>query len=155
MRSPLRRFERHLRPVFWIATAGTVAMWAIACSSSSSDGSNFGDGGSLSGDDDYPQGDGSTDSGAKDAAPDVVCAYSPTHNDPGCPATYSHSYQDTPCAPVGLQCGYPGAGDEGPNGCNATAGLICHGDGGITGTDAGTLADGGDAGREGTWTAVQ
>lgn len=154
MRSFLGRFERHLKPVFWLASAGTVAMWAIACSSSSSDGSNFGDGGSLSGDDAYPQGDGALpDAGGGDAH--IACEYAPIDNTTGCPATYSHSYQDQPCAPVGLQCGYPGVGDEEPNGCFATAVLMCHGDGGITDNDAGTLADGGDAGREGTWTAAQ
>ncbi len=53
------------------------------------------------------------------------CAYPPTKNPPGCPASYSSAYQGQPCSPLNLDCAYPGAGDFDANGCAATAGLWC------------------------------
>jgi hypothetical protein len=97
-----------------------------------------------------------TDSGhdASDATSDapVVCDYPPYANPVGCPAQYAYSLNGKPCAPVGLKCAYPGAGDGMSNGCYSTAMMWCYGDGGIGSVvDAG---DGGDAGS-GTWTIAQ
>jgi len=63
-----------------------------------------------------------------------ACSYPPTKkNPPGCPASYSSSYQDQPCPSLNLDCAYPGAGDFDANGCAATAGLWCRlGPGGST-----------------------
>jgi hypothetical protein len=62
-----------------------------------------------------------------------ACSYPPTKNPPGCPASYSSAYQGQPCAPLNLDCAYPGAGDFDANGCAATAGLWCRlGPGGDT-----------------------
>ncbi|HEX7664252.1 MAG TPA: hypothetical protein VF407_07080 [Polyangiaceae bacterium] len=154
MHSFSARVDRVLRPVFWLGTAATVALWVAACSSSSSaggtpDGEVVGDD-DISSDDDYPHGD----SGAKDAQADVVCEYAQPHNDPACPSSYSHSYNGQPCSPVGLSCMYPGSGDADQNGCFYTAALECQGDGGPGDLDA-ALPDGGDGGREGTWVAAQ
>jgi hypothetical protein len=54
-----------------------------------------------------------------------ACAYPPTKNPPGCPASYSYAYQGQPCSTLNLDCAYPGAGDFDANGCAATAGLWC------------------------------
>jgi len=70
----------------------------------------------------------------------------PPHNEAGCPATYDTGSLPTVCAPVGLQCVYPGQGDG--IGCMAAASLSCVA-GGVDG-DAG-----GDAGQQGRWVAAQ
>jgi len=64
------------------------------------------------------------------------------HNEAGCPATYDTSALPASCAPIGLSCTYPGAGDG--NGCNA-ANLQCSAPPGDGGSDAG----------EGRWVATQ
>jgi hypothetical protein len=89
---------------------------------------------------------------AADATADapVVCDYPPYANPVGCPTQYAYSLKGKPCAPVGLQCAYPGMGDIKSDGCGATAMMWCYGDAGL-GADA---ADSGDAGT-GTWTIAQ
>ncbi len=67
-----------------------------------------------------------------------ACSYPPANNDPACPASYSYSFYQEACSPIGLTCAYPGAGDGLANGCFATAMMWCNG-------DAGT----------GTWTVAQ
>ncbi len=79
----------------------------------------------------------------------TVCAYAPVMNDPRCPSSYSYTYSGKSCAPLGLECWYPGAGDGTADGCFATALLQCRGDGGIGTDDAAA-----DAGS-GTWAASQ
>jgi hypothetical protein len=66
-------------------------------------------------------------------------------NEAGCPATYSMSYLGEQCAPVGLVCAYPGAGDGISPGCNATAMLWC-----VAAGEASV-----DAGGIGTWIVAQ
>ena len=58
-----------------------------------------------------------------DASPD--CGYPAVHNEAGCPATYSTATLPPTCAPVGLTCDYPGAGDGTSSGCASTAVLWC------------------------------
>jgi hypothetical protein len=70
----------------------------------------------------------------------------PVVNDPRCPASYSMSYFMTACSPIGLTCGYPGAGDPSSNGCPSTAMMWCRGDGG---------ADDPDGGGTGVWVVAQ
>ncbi|MGH7284257.1 MAG: hypothetical protein ACRELY_22245, partial [Polyangiaceae bacterium] len=117
---------------------------AVACSSNNL-GTGNGDGGLIESDDIAAPLDSGKDSTTNDA-----CTYSPVDNDPACPATYSYTFSGQPCVPVGLECGYPGAGDGESNGCYATAVLICTGDAGPGDLDAGE-----DGGREGTWIAGQ
>jgi hypothetical protein len=71
--------------------------------------------------------DGTFDACACDVSPPAPppCLYPTANNPPGCPATYSHSYQGKPCDTLNLECAYPGAGDFDANGCAATAGLAC------------------------------
>jgi hypothetical protein len=87
---------------------------------------------------------------------DASCVYpDDAGNDPLCPSTYSFSFNGTACPKVGLTCGYPGAGDQGANGCFETAGLICNAaDAGVGSFDAAIFDDAGDSGI-GYWTAVQ
>jgi len=73
-----------------------------------------------------------------------VCSYPPVNNDPRCPASYSFTYAQSTCAPIGLTCAYPGQGDGTNDGCYATAMMWCRGDAG----DA-------DAGGVGTWVLAQ
>jgi hypothetical protein len=80
-----------------------------------------------------------------DAGPD--CSYPPVNNDSRCPPSYSFSYEGKPCSPIGLGCSYPGVGDQMPNGCLYSAGLLCR-------DDAGAVEAGPDAGP-GSWTAMQ
>ena len=90
-----------------LALAALVAGgWLAACSSSSASKSAA---------------DGGQDSGTD-------CGYPVVHNEAGCPATYATGSLPPTCAPVGLDCAYPGAGD-GPCG---TAILFC-----VAGPDGG------------------
>ncbi len=66
-----------------------------------------------------------------DATPD--CGYPVVHNEAGCPATYSTATLPPTCAPVGLTCQYPGAGDGTSSGCASTAVLWCMGGAGDAG----------------------
>jgi hypothetical protein len=87
---------------------------------------------------------------ASDAAADgPVCTDPRITNDPACPASYSSGNQGKPCAPIGLMCGYAGAGDGTPDGCFSTAAMWCRG-------DAGSGAAAGSTGAStGTWTVAQ
>ncbi len=52
------------------------------------------------------------------------CGFPIVHNEGGCPAAYDTATLPPTCAPVGLSCAYPGAGDG--TGCTAaTAALWC------------------------------
>ncbi len=77
----------------------------------------------------------------------VDCGFADPHNEAGCPATYDTASLPNGCAPIGLQCQYPGQGDG--SGCMAaTASLSC------VASDADGGA-GGDAGPQGRWIAAQ
>jgi len=65
----------------------------------------------------------SSQDGGTDAGPD--CGYTAAHNEAGCPATYDTANLPPTCAPVGLNCEYPGAGDGTSPGCASTAVLWC------------------------------
>ncbi len=54
-----------------------------------------------------------------------MCDYD-AGNDPRCPPAYSQLDCYSPCAPVGLSCLYPNAGDiPMSNGCQSAASLTC------------------------------
>lgn len=82
------------------------------------------------------------------------CTYPPTSNPPGCPAMYYYATPG-PCAPIGLECWYPGAGDGNSDGCYSTALLACRPP--RFPDDAGDV-DGGDSdggAQSGVWVASQ
>ena len=85
----------------------TPAAWIGACS------------GSIA----KPTGDAGGSS-FEDAGSD--CGFPEVHNEAGCPATYDTAAIPPSCSPAGLQCLYPGSGDEGP--CSV-AELYCFGGG--------------------------
>ncbi len=93
--------------------------------------------------------DGSASSDGSKTADGPICSYAPLANDPACPASYTYSFGGKACAPIGLMCGYPGAGDGTADGCFSTAMLWCRGDAGSGAGDAGADAGGG------TWVAAQ
>ena len=68
------------------------------------------------------------------------CGYAAVRNEAGCPPTYDTATLPPTCAPVGLSCSYPGAGDGVTAECAYAAGLAC-------------VAGQGDAG--GRWVAAQ
>jgi hypothetical protein len=103
----------------------------------SADGNGKGDGASSVSEAGDARSDGATDDYPPEAS---TCVYPPVSNDSRCPATYRYSYFEQACSPIGLQCGYPGAGDGTPNGCWATASMWCRGDAGAG--DGGSTASG-------------
>ncbi len=129
-----------------------LSVLAFACSSSSNNDTTCG---LCENSDDDIAIDSGKDATANDGG-DASCDYvTDAGNDPLCPSTYSFSFNGTACPRVGLTCGYPGAGDQGTNGCFATAGLICNAaDAEVGSFDAAIFDDAGDSGI-GYWTAVQ
>jgi hypothetical protein len=65
---------------------------------------------------------------------DGHCTYLDLQNRYECPAQYDHTGSG-PCAPIGLQCQYPGAGDADSKGCYSTAIMLCRADGDGGGAD--------------------
>jgi hypothetical protein len=88
----------------------TPAAWIAACSGSIA--KPTGDAGAV-----LDTGSSSEDAGS-DGCPVA-------HNEAGCPATFDTVVPHT-CSPAGLECLYPGSGDEGP--CSV-AELYCFGGG--------------------------
>jgi hypothetical protein len=74
----------------------------------------------------------------------TTCTYPVITNPPECPPAYTRQPPPS-CAPIGLKCWYPGAGDGTPDGCWATALLSCVGP---------SDADGGEP-TTGTWIGAQ
>jgi hypothetical protein len=73
------------------------------------------------------------------SAPSCTGANADAGNSSDCPAHYDNQLNAKSCPRTGLVCQYPGAGDQGSDGCNATAQLSC------------VAVDGGAA----TWRAAQ
>ena len=126
------------RTLLSLSALTAMALFGAAgwgCSSSSSAQTSRGDDASA----------GADASAEVDAGED--CGFKDPHNEAGCPATYDTASLPSVCAPIGLQCSYPGQGDG--SGCMAaTAMLWCT----ASGVDGGA---GGDAGGQGRWIAAQ
>lgn len=147
-----------MRKTIWAGIVVGLSALGIACSSSSSSGDNDACGFAN----DYCEGQlDSGNDGAPDARADAGDASTcPVQSYPvnaaACPAHYDYTLGGQACAPAGLDCYYPGAGDIGANGCPATAELLCEfpdsGVGEIP--DAAIFADAGDA-SVGYWTFAQ
>jgi hypothetical protein len=140
---------------FWMALA--LAFGITGCSSGvdSGPGADAGSDAAVLSVDSGPRADAGSDGavlsdGAAERGDAPVCDYSPSNNDPLCPASRSEQLASCgmACPKVGVECVYPGYGDVTmANGCTASAGMTCKGPGS---PGVGSQLDGGAG-----WVCVQ